>query len=214
MNILAIDTTSPFFSIAYRATGKEDYYYQDAKQGQHAESLLQHINTLITDFTTLDCLMISRGPGSFTGLRIGLSIAKAFKIALPSLNIMTPTQFQLVAFEYFTHIANQKSDLATIIIDAKRGEVAMQQINANLSEANQMINIQAAELIVEKEQRIVIDSKSIASIAPESKLIEHVGAKQMLQAFKILQKLDGQSNFDPLYFRPSDAQLGKIQSSN
>jgi len=80
MKILSINTTGVGTQIALRLN--EEVYYVDAGFSRHSESLfpmmedlLDKHNTIIDD---LDYVGVVIGPGSFTGIRIGMSVAKAF----------------------------------------------------------------------------------------------------------------------------------------
>lgn len=205
MNILAIDTTTPFFSIAYRTQGKEDYFFQDNVQWQHAEYLLDKINKAIENFSNLDYLVISRGPGGFTGLRIGLAVAKAFKIALPALNITTPTHFQLLAAQYFKKFPSHKE--VTVVIDAKRRELVLQKIDFTLSPLGAMTNYPLEEVKFTQDEKVVVDSSGIHQLLPDSFLFDNCNAEHMLNSFEALLNRQEAENFEPIYFRPSDAKL-------
>ena len=79
MNILAFDTAGSFLSTAL-LSGK-DFFEENRSSGlRHSEYLLPAVNRLIEkagiSFDALDLIVCSRGPGSFTGLRIGMSTAK------------------------------------------------------------------------------------------------------------------------------------------
>ena len=79
MNILAFDTAGSFLSTGLLAGGK--FFEENREAGlKHSEYLLPAVNRLMKtaqlDFSDLDLIVCSRGPGSFTGLRIGMSTAK------------------------------------------------------------------------------------------------------------------------------------------
>ncbi|MDO5047534.1 MAG: tRNA (adenosine(37)-N6)-threonylcarbamoyltransferase complex dimerization subunit type 1 TsaB [Anaerococcus sp.] len=80
MNILAIDTSTMISSVSI-SDGKEiigDFNVNQQKT--HSESLVPMIETLLSllgmEISDIDKFVIAKGPGSFTGLRIGMTIAK------------------------------------------------------------------------------------------------------------------------------------------
>ena len=86
MNILVTDTSSQALTVAIKT---DSYFETRTAQGrsiQHSERLMPTILELCKDagITTkdLDLLACTRGPGSFTGLRIGMAALKGMSFAL------------------------------------------------------------------------------------------------------------------------------------
>lgn len=83
MNILAIDTATEACSVALESAGEVIMRYQVTRQ-QHAQLLLPMIDELLAEanLTTqaLDVLVMGRGPGSFTGLRITAAAVQAIAL--------------------------------------------------------------------------------------------------------------------------------------
>jgi tRNA threonylcarbamoyladenosine biosynthesis protein TsaB len=79
MNILALDTATPVLSIAL-SDGKNTWYFEADAGNRHSEIIMAGIDTLLStagiQSKDLDMVACMKGPGSFTGLRIGYSIAK------------------------------------------------------------------------------------------------------------------------------------------
>jgi len=85
MNILVFDTSSDLLAVGARKSGGS--LYSQAETGfRHSETLLPTIERCLSasSLTLRDIGLIacSRGPGSFTGLRIGMSTAKGLSLAL------------------------------------------------------------------------------------------------------------------------------------
>lgn len=84
MNLLAIETSTDIASVALCAGGQM-FYAEQANSRQHAQVLLPLIEQLLhqgeCEITQLDGIVFGAGPGSFTGLRIACSIAKALAYA-------------------------------------------------------------------------------------------------------------------------------------
>jgi tRNA threonylcarbamoyladenosine biosynthesis protein TsaB len=88
---------------------------------RHAQSLVTEVDKLLRELTLkptdIGAVAVSIGPGSFTGLRVGLVFAKTFAWL---------NQSQLVAVDTLRAIAQQAPDeeaLVTALVDAQRGEM-------------------------------------------------------------------------------------------
>ena len=79
MKLLAIETATETCSVALAVNGEVAELYQHAPR-QHAELLLPWVQQLLAeaelDFSGLDAIAFSRGPGSFTSLRIGIGVVQ------------------------------------------------------------------------------------------------------------------------------------------
>jgi len=79
MNLLAIETATETCSVALSINGEILEYYRHAPR-QHAELLLPWVEQLMAEagigFPALDAIAFSRGPGSFTSLRIGIGVVQ------------------------------------------------------------------------------------------------------------------------------------------
>lgn len=93
--LLAIDTSTETASIAL-AEGSELLTELTWRCGQnHSVELLPRLNQLLdqagVSLQSISCIIIARGPGSFNGLRVGVSVAKglAFSLGTPIIGIST-----------------------------------------------------------------------------------------------------------------------------
>ena len=79
MNLLAIETATETCSVALAVNGEVMELYEHAPR-QHAELLLPWVQQLLAEaelgFTSLNGIAFSRGPGSFTSLRIGIGVVQ------------------------------------------------------------------------------------------------------------------------------------------
>jgi tRNA threonylcarbamoyladenosine biosynthesis protein TsaB len=94
MKILALDTSTEFLSLAVWQDG--DVAVRELLAGQkHSELILPLIRELLDEvhlaLTDLDGIVFGKGPGSFTGLRIGCGVAQglAFGAHLPVVGVCT-----------------------------------------------------------------------------------------------------------------------------
>jgi tRNA threonylcarbamoyladenosine biosynthesis protein TsaB len=83
MKVLAVETATSWQSVAILDESRTLACYEQEAAGSHARSLLPTINRVFREtglaLTQLDGLVASIGPGSFTGLRVGLATVLGFR---------------------------------------------------------------------------------------------------------------------------------------
>jgi len=125
--ILAIDTAAPRLQLALRrGDGSSDALVEDMPQGQ-AERIFLAIDELLrrnrVTYADLDRIAVTTGPGSFTGLRIGLSAARGLGLALDIPVIGVPS---LLAIS----LAAPTGAPVAVLLDARRDEAYFQSFAA------------------------------------------------------------------------------------
>jgi tRNA threonylcarbamoyladenosine biosynthesis protein TsaB len=128
--ILNLETATKNCSVSLSKNGETISCKEIAEQGySHAERLHVFIQTIVAEaglsMTDLAAIAISQGPGSYTGLRIGVSAAKGLCYAL---------QIPLIAIDTLTSLAHQvtfSDGLIVPMIDARRMEVYSAIFNSN-----------------------------------------------------------------------------------
>jgi len=95
MKIIAVETSSDICSIAYIVKGSCENIIEEKIPRQHAEKLPVFYSELIQQseiqLSEIDAIAVSIGPGSFTGLRIGLSYSKGLAFSHRKPIIPVPT---------------------------------------------------------------------------------------------------------------------------
>lgn len=124
--ILNIDTSTNVCSVALTAEGMVLKHLEDFQGQNHAALLSGYIKNCL-DFLRekeleLQAVAVSIGPGSYTGLRIGLSEAKglAYALGIPLIGIST---LQLMAVSVMFKHEIEPDALFVPMIDARRMEV-------------------------------------------------------------------------------------------
>jgi tRNA threonylcarbamoyladenosine biosynthesis protein TsaB len=120
--ILNIDTALDKASVCLASEGAVIGYSENSTQQDHAAWLHLAIrdvfNSANKKFTELDAVAVNMGPGSYTGLRIGLASAKGLCYALNCPLIGVPST-EILAFA----VKEEAEDLIIPLIDARRNEV-------------------------------------------------------------------------------------------
>jgi tRNA threonylcarbamoyladenosine biosynthesis protein TsaB len=120
--ILNIETASTNCSVALAKQGKTIALKEDNDTSySHSERLHVYIDEVLkqTEFNLkdLDAIAVSKGPGSYTGLRIGVSAAKGLCYSLdkPLISVLT--------LQSLARQVNPKSGYIVPMLDARRKEV-------------------------------------------------------------------------------------------
>ncbi|TQD39639.1 tRNA (adenosine(37)-N6)-threonylcarbamoyltransferase complex dimerization subunit type 1 TsaB [Haloflavibacter putidus] len=121
--ILCLETTTTNCSVALAKEGKLLALREDkSKNYSHAERLHVFIEEVLEEtnlsFNNLSAIAVSKGPGSYTGLRIGVSAAKGlcFSLDIPLLAIDT---LQALSLQY----TKEEISFFVPMLDARRMEV-------------------------------------------------------------------------------------------
>ena len=115
MNILAIESSSKKCSIALHSNNSihESFDIIDNDSATSLPIMTEKIlATLSLEFSDLDSIAISMGPGSFTGLRVGLSYAKGLSLAL-DIPLIPISTFDLLLIP---NVKDIKDDLISVLI--------------------------------------------------------------------------------------------------
>ena len=126
-NILNIETSTEVCSVALTSEGQVLDHRENYEGQTHATMLSQYVKEMLDYARTremkLDAIAVSIGPGSYTGLRIGLSEAKglAFGLNVPLIGVNTLQL--LVVSTMFNHFIEEDNVLYVPMIDARRMEV-------------------------------------------------------------------------------------------
>ena len=120
--ILSIETATTNCSVSLSKQGKTLVLKEDYdKSYSHAERLHVYIDAVLKEANInskqLNAIAVSKGPGSYTGLRIGVSAAKGFCFALDRPLISVPT------LDGLAHQIKVNDGVIVPMLDARRMEV-------------------------------------------------------------------------------------------
>jgi tRNA threonylcarbamoyladenosine biosynthesis protein TsaB len=127
--ILNIETATTVCSVALAKDGKVISSKEVNEGYTHAENLTLFVEEVLKKsghkISNVDAFAVSKGPGSYTGLRIGVSAAKGFCFALdkPFIAINTLEAMTRGFLSSVSHLTSHISHLFCPMIDARRMEV-------------------------------------------------------------------------------------------
>ncbi|MDR5589399.1 tRNA (adenosine(37)-N6)-threonylcarbamoyltransferase complex dimerization subunit type 1 TsaB [Christiangramia sp. SM2212] len=154
--ILCLETATTNCSVGIAKDGKLLSLKEDnSKNYSHAEKLHLFINEALSEAgiskNQLDAVAVSKGPGSYTGLRIGVSAAKGlcFSLDIPLISIPT---LDLLAYKL-----KEEEGIFIAMLDARRMEVYSAVFNSHLEQ-------------VRDTQAQVLDENSFAEYLEKSKV--------------------------------------------
>jgi tRNA threonylcarbamoyladenosine biosynthesis protein TsaB len=121
MNVLAIDTSTAITAVAVLADGAVRAEDNAATDRKHGDVVLPRVQAVLAaaalTLAEIDLLAVGVGPGSFTGLRVGLATVKGLGFALqkPVRGVSSPLAIASAALE--------RASQVVVLLDAFKGEV-------------------------------------------------------------------------------------------
>ena len=222
MLILAVDTSGFEGSIAVLDDGRilaERALV--AEDGRHAQTLVLQVDRVLRSLQLaphdIDAVAVSIGPGSFTGLRVGVVFAKTFAWANAA---------NLVAVDTLRAVAQQTTDGikdVAVISDAQRSEVFVNEYTWDAESQSFLavgeVRIEAIETVVQQTvaRGLHVTGPGLVKFAdqfPDSSLLAdsalwNPGAAAVAQVGRLLltdNQLADPNTLEPLYIRRSYAE--------
>jgi len=221
--ILGIDTTLDQCSVAL-LKGTECISDSQQMHRGHAEILMPKIIALLkkadVSFSDLNMIAVTVGPGSFTGLRVGLATAKGLSLA---------GQIPLVGFKTFEILAHcmpvleQEERNLLVAIDSLRADIYCQLYNPQLVEVKPAATIFPEDILDYtgiKDLRVIGNGtqalKEQLSLHPnvlfqevEASLSSQVLCQMASKLFPLVYQDIDLRACQPFYLRPPDVTLPK-----
>lgn len=196
--ILAIDTTSEFGSIALTEANvviEEVALHEPEGFGHvlfgHIEQLLEKNGTTVHQ---MECFAAASGPGSFTGIRVGLAAVKGLAEA---------TGKRVVAVSNLRALASFGSaPLRATVIDARRGEVYAAVYNSRLEIVMPEVVMKYEDWLAQIPSEGCELISSVAAPRPLAAAVGHIAWDDFT-----LGRSSDPAEIDANYVRRSDAEL-------
>lgn len=233
MNLLAIDSSSIAGSVAYIKEDKliGEYYFCDKlTHSQTIMPMLEHLRTMVQmDLDTLDAIAVTSGPGSFTGLRIGVTAAKAMALALDVQIVGVPT------LDCLAHNISFTEHYICPIMDARRNQVYTALYHWEGNQLERLTDYLAIDLnthletLQEKCDKVIFLGDGITPY--KAMIQEQLGEKALFAPLFLSQqrasvlatvamqyynegKAEDPSLFVPMYLRKSQAEREKEKNEH
>lgn len=223
VRVLGIETATRIGSVGIVDDDKTLAARCLGETASHAVSLLQLVQKALADaglrVVDVDLFAVSIGPGSFTGLRVGLSVAKGLALAVGRPVVAVPT------LEAFAHATGARPGTVWPVLDARKGEVyaaAYRTTTAGLVCARAPMVVRPDVLVesiappcvlvgegadayadvVRRRWGTAVEFLPHASLPPVGTSVARLGRERFLRA-----GADLLSEIEPQYIRAPDAAL-------
>ncbi len=224
--ILNIETSSTSCSVCLSKDGAVQDFRIDNERNSHARMITVLVDELLSannvSYRQLEAIAVSAGPGSYTGLRIGVSAAKGFCYALNKPLIAIPT-LQLIAEGIKQKVAGD-AHFYLPLIDARRMDVyaAVYSVEGEellpagffaldeefLSMLSQYENIVVGGDAVEKSKAVLAGSRFafVEEIFPSANYMVAIAESKFNKG-----ELADIAYFEPMYINEFQAKLPKAK---
>ena len=216
MKLLAVETSTLAGGAALTDGGAIVGEYTLNIRVTHSERVMAAVDRLLADAgwrpSDLDGLAVSIGPGSFTGLRIGISTAKGLGMALGLAIAPVPTLDALAAGLPFASLP------VCPVLDARKGEVyasLFRWTDEGFRREWDYLALAPADLARRLTEPVILCGDGVARIesplarpAPAARRLPSPACvAQLGQAMLAAGKGVAAADLAPLYLRPSEAEL-------
>lgn len=225
MLVLAIDTATQVSSVAVASEGR--LLSELTMQGKltHSETLMPHIEQVLkmaaVDKSQLTGIAVSNGPGSFTGLRIGLAAAKAmsYVLGIPLVGVST-----LKSLAYGVPVSGLR---IMSLLDAQKGNAYVESYrweNGRL-QVVKPVTVAKISTVIETcrslDEQVFLTGDAVhkkiqgkmelpdnVQIAPLHLIMPRAAATAMLGMERLADgQADNVMDLEPVYIRRSEAEV-------
>lgn len=219
MKILAFDVSNNTTSVAISEGQKILAYSEDLRSSVQAERLFPMIEECLSSarltYEEIDYLAVTNGPGSFTGIRIGLASAKGILLST-KIKGTSVSNFEIAYYRATMQTKNY--DKIIVLLNAYRNQLYVQIFDKfGKSNKPQLIDYDVIhDLIKEYTEHIVFVGSGIFFIHNKIKSLSNATILprfSRIKALHICRYVDysigskGLSEIEPLYIRPPDAKV-------
>ncbi|MFP4418929.1 MAG: tRNA (adenosine(37)-N6)-threonylcarbamoyltransferase complex dimerization subunit type 1 TsaB [Desulfococcaceae bacterium] len=225
MKLLAADTSSRSLGLAVLEGEELRAEITIHRRGTHSRTLMRLVETALglagLELAELDGLAAVAGPGSFTGLRIGLSTLKGLALGLgkPVVGISS--------LEALAHQLPETADPIWVLVDARKGQVYRGAYRWTPSGPEELVEpaVLAPEAVAQEIRRPALlagdgallyrdlleqETRGGARLAPAGVHTLRASTVARMAHARLVAGTTGEpALLTPLYLRPSDAELAR-----
>jgi len=224
MKILSIDTAHGICSVAVAENGAVIAQREEYEQSRQAERLFLIIEEILKEnklsYSQIDAIAANIGPGSFTGVRIGLAAARGIALAA-KIPVIGVSGFESLEYKAKSFMASED---ILIAFDARREQVFTKFYSKGFGGEEALMSYGDVASLVKASSGFEVAGDAAELIMP------HLSGNNLnytiisdlklpdagMTALVALQKLSSEDydvNAAPLYIRPPDAKLPKNNNS-
>ncbi|MGC2169149.1 MAG: tRNA (adenosine(37)-N6)-threonylcarbamoyltransferase complex dimerization subunit type 1 TsaB [Acidimicrobiales bacterium] len=216
MNILAIETATITCAVGLRLSSGEEFGVVLDAERQHTETLMRGVADLLSSVglsaKRLDRIVVDRGPGLYTGLRVGVATAIGLSIGANA-ELVSVTSLEVLA-----HDAQRGGvrGLLVAAVDGRRGELFIQRFSLNetvtaLEEPAVTTPIALATELDDRGEAVSLAGDGVARYESEFSKIEAAtllvdyATPSALVAVELGAARPPEESVAPMYLRDADA---------
>ena len=226
--ILSIETSTVPFSVSVSKDDQILSYVSNVERTALASQLTIMVQRCCKEasitLSQLNCVAIAPGPGSYTGLRIGMAVAKGLCFAL-NIPLVLVSGFKAIANEVITSHPEVLDEMTLICpaLDARRNEVYLEMFDIELQEllpATACILPASAPILTNREaHRIICVGDGGHKLIDQMEVAEYISLPLMSDARWLAplaytrfqqQVFDSVANSEPFYLKPPNITTPKI----
>ncbi|QXQ06058.1 tRNA (adenosine(37)-N6)-threonylcarbamoyltransferase complex dimerization subunit type 1 TsaB [Sphingosinicellaceae bacterium] len=204
MTILVIDTALAAHSIALLDGAAVLAWHHEIIERGHAEALMPALAALMqrAGVERPDAVLVDTGPGSFTGLRIGIAAARALGLAW-GVPVTGYRSLALIAAPLFA--ADPGLERLSVVAEAGRGQLFLQVLDRNLADVAEPLALDAAAVAARLDPTLPLAGPGAARVAALGNFRVVGEAWPDARDAALLPPAARALSPDPLYVRPPDA---------
>lgn len=189
LKILALETTDAQGSVALCVGGEILATRRLDAERRSAQTLAPTIRDALTEFgwapTDLDAIAVATGPGSFTGLRVGVATAKMLAWAVGA-KIVGVDALEAIACEIGRLPNDEERGVVSVGIDAQRGDAAVRRFWVDAAEKTAPIPLDDRFQVVSVKKWFAEEKKR--EFAGNFDCVKNAGFASFLEAELFLSK--------------------------
>ncbi len=225
MNFIAIDTSVSVLRLAIEINGKK--FYSDYDDGmQHLENIIPMIDSALKDMgeskRDIECVAVCTGPGSFTGLRIGVVTALGLSLA----GGLKKIGFNI--FEVYKFILHARGGLLIPLVDGKKnsffisfigsdGVIRMEDVGKEV--IAERIRMSGADKVTFAGKDFLMIRDFISENIDSSINVEfccssgYTAAEMASYVRHLIENGNFSDDIEPIYLRKSEAEIALLNKS-
>ena len=214
-NILAIDCSSSEMKLGLQFGGDRLVKSSIRAEQTHSAEIIKGISSLLDSAnckkSELDAIVVSTGPGSFTGLRIAIACAKGMAIAL-GIPVVGVNLFEVAAYK----LAGETEKIQVLLpfkknaffaAELSRGEIIESEITAvTAEEINDKSNCSPVAIIADAGQSELLEDRDKIL---ESSKTEYDATELIYLGIQKLSRneIPDLAKLEPMYIQKSQAEI-------